>query len=86
MEFAGKRGNKLVVRCCPDGKWYEMTCQNGSGMVSCKHTGYYSHFDYVDMSKQIEVTDRSILAELDYNMNIMLRPYKLHKLKMKLKK
>lgn len=85
MNIAGKYNNNLVVRCCSEGRWYEMSCGNGSGMIHCNHTGYHCFFDYVDMSKQEEVTDKNIISQLNRSKNIMLRPMKLHQLKRKIK-
>jgi hypothetical protein len=44
MKIAGKYKNKLIQRCCPEGKWKFVPLSN-SGMVSCEHTGYICCWD-----------------------------------------
>jgi len=64
MEIAGKyREHYYIIRCCEEGKW--QIRENSSGMISCRHTGWQTAYDYLDPRTLKEVTDPKILEEVE---------------------
>lgn len=65
MEIAGKyKEHFIIMRCCSKGDWYITQPSYGSGAVSCSHSGYHTFYDYLDISKLEEVTNKKILKQI----------------------
>jgi hypothetical protein len=64
MEIIGKFENKLVIKC-DGGYHYEWnTFGTSSGCFFCEHEKSSTWFDYLDISKLIEITDDKIIDEI----------------------
>ena len=55
MQIVGRYKKEIVVRCCPEGDYYLMRPDRGSGCVGCEHTGYTTFFDFLEFDKLDEV-------------------------------
>jgi hypothetical protein len=63
MEIAGKYKNKILCRCCSLGKWNFGENVGHSFTVICKHIGYSTHTNGIDINKLNEVTDNNIINQ-----------------------
>jgi hypothetical protein len=65
MEIKGLYKGEVVARCCSKGKWHTIWTSRGSGSMNCKHTGFHTDFDYLDVSKLKEITNKKIIKEIE---------------------
>ena len=82
MEIAGKYKEYFyIIRCCEEGDWHLREGGNGSGMISCEHSGSHTCYDYLDVTKLKEVTNEKIIKEIELSDS-----YKLYEHMGKIKK
>jgi len=78
MEIAGKyREHYYIIRCCDQGRW--QIREGGSGMCSCRHTGWQTAYDYLDVKSLKEITDEKIIKEIEESAEFQLYAHRFKK-------